>query len=109
MILQRFFGAPKTTTPRPAKKPLPDIQHSLRDALTGCNGVSADRLFYKIDVAQTPADLWALRSDLHQCIAQVHSEGIAAQRINQVNAVFAGWIPSAQRLDIQPDFKPSKG
>lgn len=107
MVLQRIFGKP-TPKPQPAiGLPLADIQLSLREALVGCHGVRADRLLYKIDVAKTPADLWALRSDLHQCIAQVHTEGVAAYRINGLTAVFAGWIPAAQLTKIHPDFKPS--
>ena len=108
MVLQRLFGTPKTKTPPVVRLPLADIQLSLRDALAGCHGVRADRLLYKIDVANTPVDLWALRSDLHQCIAQGHTEGVAAYRINGLSALFQGWIPSAQLIKIQPDFKPSR-
>lgn len=107
MVLQRLFGAPKPKTPPTVGLPLADIQLCLRDALDGCHGVRADRLKYKIDMAKTPAELWALRSDLHQCIAQVHSEGVAAHRINGLSAVFQGWVPGAQLIKIHPDFKPS--
>lgn len=108
MILQRIFGASKPEPLPRAGAPLADIQFSLRETLVGCHGVRADRLLYKIDIAKTPAELWALRSDLHQCIAQDHSEGIAANRINGLSAVFAGWIPAAQLVKIQPTFKPSR-
>ena len=64
-------------------------------------------MHYKIDFARTPADLWALRSDLHQCIAQVHTESVAAQRINDMASIFQGWVPAAQLTKIQPDFRPS--
>lgn len=108
MVLQRIFGNSKRQ-PKPAiGAPLAEIQLSLREALGGCQGVRADRLHYKIDMAKTPAELWALRSDLHQCIAQVHSESVAALRINEVSRVFAGWVPAAQLAKIHPDFKPSQ-
>lgn len=108
MVLQRIFGASKRQ-PKPAiGAPLADIQQCLREALSGCQGVRADRLLYKIDIAKTPAELWALRSDLHQCIAQVHTERVAAQRVNALSSVFAGWIPAAQLTKVQPDFKPSR-
>jgi hypothetical protein len=108
MVLQRIFGASKRQ-PKPAiGAPLVDIQHGLREALSGCHGVRADRLLYKIDMAKTPAELWALRSDLHQCIAQVHTESVAALRINDLSLVFTGWVPAEQLTKIQPDFKPSR-
>ena len=107
MVLQRLFGRPKPKIPPVARLALADIQLSLRATLVGCHGVRADRLLYKIDIAKTPAELWALRSDLHQCIAQIHSEGVAAYRINGLSAVFQGWIPAAQLIKVQPDFKPS--
>jgi hypothetical protein len=107
MVLQRLFGGAKPKSQPAIGLPLADIQLSLREALVGCHGVRADRLLYKIDMAKTPGELWALRSDLHQCIAQGHTEGVAAYRINGLSAVFQGWIPSAQLIKIQPDFKPS--
>ena len=48
-----------------------------------------------------------MRSDLHQCIAQVHTESVAAQRINELLGVFSVWVRAAQLTKIQPDFKPS--
>ena len=107
MILQRLFGA-LTRKPAPISGlPLADIQRNLCEALYECQGVRVDRLLYKINTAKTPAELWALRSDLHQCIAQIHTEGEAAHRINGLSAVFKGWIPGTQLTKIHPDFKPS--
>jgi hypothetical protein len=108
MVLQRLFGGSKPKSQPAIGMSLADIQLNLREALAGCHGVRADRLLYKIDMAKTPGELWALRSDLHQCIAQSHTEGVAAYRINGLSAVFQGWIPSAQLIKIQPDFKPSR-
>lgn len=107
MILQRFFGS-QPASPGIARAPLADIQQTLRQTLSGCNGTRSQRLHYKIDIAKTPVDLWALRSDLHQCIAQVHTESVAAQRINDMASMFKGWVPAAQLTKIQPDFRPSQ-
>ena len=108
MVFQRIFGA-SARPPKPAiGAPLAKIQLSLREALGGCHGVCADRLLFRIDSAKTPAERWGLRSDLHQCIAQVHTESAAAMRINDLSHIFAGWVPAAQLTKIQPDFKPSK-
>lgn len=107
MVLQRLFGTGNAKKPPVTGLPLAHIQPILRSALVDCRGVRADRLLYKIDIAKSPGELWALRSDLHQCIAQVHGEGVAAYRINGLSAVFQGWVPAAQLIKVQPDFKPS--
>ena len=108
-VLRRIFGASTRPTKPAVGVPLGDIQLSLRASLDGCSGIRADRLLFKINSAKTPAELWALRSDLHQCIAQVHSECVAAQRINDLAQIFVGWVPAAQLANIHPEFKPSRG
>ena len=107
-VFQRIFGASASPTKSVAGAPLADIQACLRSSLDGCSGVRADRLIFRIDSAKTPAELWMLRSDLHQCIAQAHTESVAALRINDVSLIFAGWLPAAQLANIQPDFKLSR-
>lgn len=108
LVFQRLFGTPKSGAAQAARLPLANIQLCMREALVGCHSIHSDRLLYKIDMAQTPAELWCLRSDLHQCIAQAQTEAIAAQRINRLGSVFAGWVPAAQLTNIHPDFKPSQ-
>ncbi|MBW8723242.1 MAG: hypothetical protein JF626_15720 [Polaromonas sp.] len=56
----------------------------------------SQRVLYKISVAHTPSELWMLRSDLHQCISQAHTQSEAAERINSLIDVFAGWLPASQ-------------
>ena len=107
MILQRIFGASSRKPAPISGRPLADIQRSLREVLDGCQGVRVDRLLYKINTAKTPAELWALRSDLYQCVAQIHTEEEAAHRIDGLSAVFRGWISAAQLTKIHPEFKPS--
>ena len=107
MIFQRLFGASSRKPAPISGLPLADIQRSLREVLDGCQGVRVDRLLYKINTAKTPAELWALRSDLYQCVAQIHTEGEAAHRIDGLSAVFKRWIPAEQLTKIHRDFKPS--
>ena len=108
MVFDCIFGVAARPPKPPIGVPLAEIQLSLREALGGCHGVRADRLLFRIDLASTPAELWGLRIDLHQCIAQAHTESAAAVRINNLNHVFAGWVPAAQLIKIQLDFKPPK-
>lgn len=108
MVFQHFFGVSKAKAARVARLPLASIQRSLREALAGCHGMTAERLRYKVELAHSPAELWSLRSDLHQCIAQAHTEGTAADRINRLSAVFAGWVPASQLTRIDLDSKPPR-
>lgn len=84
------------------------LQQALRDAVHDCRDERAKRIRYKIDDARTPGELWALRSDMHQCFAQFHSERLAAARINDVAMLFAGWVPASQLTRIQPGFRTSE-
>ena len=84
------------------------IQRALADAINDCDGDRAARIRYKIDMAQTPTQLWDLRSDVHQCIARVHSERVAAARVNDMAGMFVGWIPASQLTRIQPGFRTSE-
>ncbi len=112
-LIQRIFTNPfRNSASNDAvanqKAPLAQIQQALRDAVHDCVNLRAQRINYKINQAKTPAELWALRSDLHQCIAQIHSERVAAARINDVAVMFEGWIPASQLTRIQPGFHNSK-
>ena len=90
------------------RPPLALIQQALLDAINDCHDERAARIRYKIDIAQTPIQLWDLRSDVHQCIARLHSERVAAARINDMAGMFVGWIPASQLARIQPGFRTSE-
>ncbi len=114
-LIQRIFAHPLRFSasqgadqiPAQDKLPMAQIQQALRDALHDCADVRGQRVSYNIDQAKTPVELWALRSDLHQCIAQTHSERVATARINDMAAMFEGWIPASQLARIQPGFRHS--
>ena len=80
--------------------PLEQIRQRLHQALHDCKGMSAQRTIYNVNVAETAAELWQLRTDLHQCIARAHSQAEADRRINALLDAFGGWIPSAQLTRI---------
>lgn len=102
--LKRIFGIARQEQSRPfalrTQLPIEQIRRSLHAALHDCNDIRAQRVIYKINIAKTPADLWLLRSDLLQCIAQVHSQQVTAERINNLITVFEGWLPVSQLLRI---------
>ena len=111
-LIQRFFSNPFRHRARQQalasqKLPMAQLQQALRDAVHDCSDEHAKRVRYKIDKAQTPSELWALRSDMHQCFARFHSERVAMARINDVAMLFTGWIPASQLTRIQPGFRAS--
>lgn len=100
MVIQRIFGTaisgPSDTEKAEKKQLLDGIRQSFHAALHDCSDVRAERVMYKINQARTPGELWLLRSDLHQCIAQIHSQSVAAERINNLIPVFEGLLPARQ-------------
>ena len=112
-LFQRIFANTFRDSANPdanakQKPSMAQIQQALHAAVSDCHDVRGQRTRYKIDIAKTPAELWALRSDLHQCIAQLHSERVAAARINDLAVMFEGWIPASQLTRIQPGFRTSE-
>jgi hypothetical protein len=63
-------------------------------------GMQADRLRMRVRASQSVQDLWLLRSDIHQLLAQHFNQGEASHRINVLLPCFAGWIPDKQLLRI---------
>lgn len=82
------------------RMPLDDVRLRMREALTDCAGMDAQRLLFKVQAAQTADALWMLRSDLYNCIARHHSQSQATQRINALLPCFEGWLPSRQLVRV---------
>lgn len=80
--------------------PLPSVRHSLESLLHDCESSRSDRVMVKIKTARTPAELWDLRCDLHQCISHRHDQREASRRINTLVPVFSGWVPLDKLTDI---------
>lgn len=104
-VIRRIFGtaAPAFSDPGRAplhRRPVEQIRESLQTLLDDCQDMRSQRVLYKIRVAQTPSELWLLRSDLHQCISQAHTQTEAADRINSLIEVFEGWLPAGQLTRI---------
>lgn len=104
MVFKRIFGMGSPGSPKlgasPGRLPLAEIRQQLHEAVYDCKDIRAQRMIYKINMATTPSELWLLRSDLHECIAQAHSQGLAAERINNLLPAFKGWLPDGQLTRI---------
>ncbi|MDI1237005.1 MAG: hypothetical protein PSV26_05915 [Polaromonas sp.] len=89
-------GAPDT----PVRMPIEQIRHQLHQTLHDCTSIDAQRIIFRINTADTPADLWLLRCDLYQCISRTRDQAEAARRINALLHTFSGWLPAAQLTPI---------
>ena len=69
--------------------------------MRGCGAsVGAQRMIFKINLAENPTELWQLRRDLHVCISRLHGLAEATERIYKLLAGFVGWIAPAQLVRI---------
>ena len=102
-IFAALWPAPPAASDPPAapvRMPLEQIRHQLHQTLHDCRSVDAQRIIFRINTADTAADLWLLRSDLYQCISRTHDQTEAARRINALLLTFSGWLPAAQLTPI---------
>ena len=102
-VLRRIFGTAvpeQTHTQAFRRLPIERIRHRLRLTLHDCTDDRSRNVLVKIERAKTPGDLWMVRSDLYQCISYVHSQQVAAARINELLEVFDGWVPERQLTRI---------
>ena len=83
-----------------ARLPVEQIKLKFRTLLKDCDDRNAQRVGYRVNGATSADELWQLRSELHQCISQLHSQSEAASRINSLLPCFEGWIPARQRVKI---------
>ena len=103
MAFPSIFAAmrtPPAAPDTPDRLPLEQIRHQLHQTLHDCKSIDAQRIIFRINTADTPADLWLLRSDLYQCISRARDQTEAARRINALLGTFSGWLPAAQLTPI---------
>ncbi|MBC5767539.1 hypothetical protein [Ramlibacter albus] len=72
---------------------LSELRDRTRDVLRDCTGVEADRLRIRIGCAADASDLWLMRCDIFQVVANQHLQTVAANRINDLLPAFDGWLP----------------
>ena len=104
LVLHRFFGHAMPNLHMPFmsdhRVPVDQIKQQFRALLTDCDDKRAQRVGYRISGALTADELWQIRSELHQCISQLHSQTEAALRINSLLPTFTGWVPARQLVKI---------
>jgi hypothetical protein len=103
MALPSLFSAirpPSAAPGTPDRLTLEQIRHRLHQVLHDCESAEAQRIIFRINMADSPAALWLLRSDLHQCVSRARDQAEAARRINAVLDTFTGWLPATQLTRI---------
>ena len=105
-FIARWLGGAIQPQPRPRRTPhLRDIvtirQHLGGTIADGVTTVPALRLRRQIEQARSPQELWLLRNDAFQIIAQRHSQHVAAERIDALRQLFEDWLDPKQLARIR--------
>ncbi len=81
---------------RPSLQSLQRVRSALLLCVEDCDGVQAARLRMQIEAADTAQELWLLRHEAFQVISQLHTQGEAAGRINDLLPLFEGLVAPRQ-------------
>ncbi len=103
--LARWIGvAPPAQPPRrtPHLRDIVAIRQRLLGTIEDClHSVPALRLRRQIEEARTPQELWLLRNNAFQIIAQRHSQHVATERIDALRQLFEDWLDPKQLARIR--------
>lgn len=103
--IARWIGvAPPAQPPRrtPHLRDIVAIRQRLLGTIEDCvNSVPALRLRRQIEQARSPQELWLLRNDAFQIIAQRHSQHVATARIDDLRQLFEDWLDPKQIARIR--------
>ena len=80
---------------------LDQVRLQLHGALDGCDGAMAERVRWHIDQAYSSQDLWLLRGDIYQLVADQFCQAEAVRRINALLPAFSGQLPGRMLAPIQ--------
>ncbi len=103
-MLARLFSTaaePRYKPRTPRLRDLMSIRQHLLFTIEDCMSVPAHRLRRQIEQARTPQELWLLRNDAFQLIAQRHDQRTAAERIDALIKVFEGWLDPKQLARVR--------
>ena len=92
--------------PRPRRPPhvrdIARIRQQLLQTIDDCvHSAPALRLRRRIERARNPQELWLLRNDAFQLIAQRHSQHVATARIDSLSELFEEWLDPKQMARIR--------
>ena len=91
-LLRDRLPSPSRPRKKPGVRDLVSIRLAMLEAVQDCDGLPCERFRHKVQHAQNAQELFMLRNDAYQLIAQRHNQSAAATRINALLALFEGWI-----------------
>ena len=69
------------------------VREKLLSVLDDCDGCEADRVRWRLHMAERPQELWLLRDAVFQVVASQHCRAQAAERINDLVPAFQRVLP----------------
>jgi hypothetical protein len=84
----------------PERTPMWLLRKQMAEVVVDCPEDVRTRMTRSIYRAGDAFDLWLLRSDLYQHVAQNQGQQEARRRINGLLAFFANWLPKKQLVPI---------
>ncbi len=109
--IQRWFGtadacesdaAPDSQTP-PAGPDLRPIRSAMTLAMAPCTESHRLRAALRIELANSAVELWLIRADVFQYLAQDLGQKAAAQEITRLDPLFKGLVPELAACPGSPD------
>ncbi len=108
--IQRWFGTASgavesaSASHQPAVKPdLRVIRAAMKLAISPCSESHRLRAVLRIELAESALELWLLRADIFQYLAQDLGQTIAAQEITRLAPLFKGLVPGVAVAHESPD------
>ncbi len=109
--IQRWFGtaggsgadaAPAGQTAL-ARPDLLAIRSAMTEAMAPCSESHRLRAALRIELADSAVELWLLRADIFQYLAQDLGQKVAAQEISRLAPLFQGLLPGVAAVRKSPD------
>lgn len=71
-----------------------EVRAAVLATLKDCGGAACERMRWRLQAAQSPQDLWLLRSEIFQMVSAQHCQAEAASRINALLPAFERYLPA---------------
>lgn len=84
----------------PGELELSEVRAAVLGTLQDCNGPACERMRWRLQAAQSPQDLWLLRSEIFSMVSAQHCQAEAAARINALLPAFEPYLPARMLTKI---------
>ena len=85
---------------KPERAPMSLLRREMTLVVTDCPPEIRAKMLRGIVRANNGTDLWMLRSEIFQVVAQTHGQAEARRRINELLPLFDQWVPARQLIAI---------